>query len=196
MNMPVEKMEELNAWFDNRFAEKLQAHEASKTPGMAIIATKGTMDMAYPPFILASTAAALGWNVSIFFTFYGLSLLKKELDLKVTPMGNPAMPMNLPFGPEWLQKTAMPVPTAAMNLPGFNSMATSMMKKSAKNKGIASIEDLRELSLEAEVKMVACQMTVDWFGWDRSDFIEDVDSWVGATSFLPTAAAADVTLFI
>lgn len=196
MNMPVEQMEDLNAWFDQRFAEKLQEHEDNKTPGMAIIATKGTMDMAYPPFILASTAAALGWDVSIFFTFYGLSLLKKDLDLKVTPMGNPAMPMNLPFGPEWLQKTAMPVPTAAMNLPGFNSMATSLMKQSAKNKGIASIEDLRELSLEAEVKMIACQMTVDWFGWDRSDFIEDVDSWVGATSFLPTAAAADVTLFI
>ena len=134
MNMPVEQMEDLNTWFDQRFAEKLQEHEDNKTPSMAIIATKGTMDMAYPPFILASTAAALGWDVSIFFTFYGLSLLKKDLDLKVTPMGNPAMPMNLPFGPEWLQKTAMPIPTAAMSLPGFNSVATSLMKKSAANK--------------------------------------------------------------
>jgi len=199
MNMPAinpEQMEDLNAWFDQRFDEKLQAHEDNKTPSMAIIATKGTMDMAYPPFILASTAAALGWDVSIFFTFYGLSLLKKDLDLKVTPMGNPAMPMNLPFGPEWLQKTAIPVPTAAMSLPGFNSMATSLMKKSAANKGIASVEVLRDLSVEAEVKMIACQMTVDWFGWDHDDFIDDVDSWVGATSFLPIAAAADVTLFI
>ena len=64
MNMPVEQMEDLNAWFEQRWAENLQEHEASKTPGMAIIATKGTMDMAYPPFILASTAAALGWDVS------------------------------------------------------------------------------------------------------------------------------------
>ncbi len=54
---------------------------------MTIIATKGTMDMAYPPFILASTAAALGWDVSVFFTFYGLELLKKDLQLKVSPMG-------------------------------------------------------------------------------------------------------------
>lgn len=199
MNMPAinpEQTEALNDWFDQRFAKKLQEHEASKTPSMAIIATKGTMDMAYPPFILASTAAALGWEVSIFFTFYGLALLKKDLDLKVTPMGNPAMPMNLPFGPEWLQKTAMPVPTAVMSLPGFNDMATSLMKQSARNKGIASIEDLRELSLEADVKMVACQMTVDWFGWERDDFIGEVDSWVGATSFLPFAQKADVTLFI
>ncbi|MBT3892706.1 MAG: NADH-quinone oxidoreductase subunit F, partial [Gammaproteobacteria bacterium] len=69
---------------------------------MTIIATKGTLDMAYPPFILASTAAALGWDVSIFFTFYGLSLLKQELDLKVTPLGNPAMPMKMPQGPAWI----------------------------------------------------------------------------------------------
>ena len=196
MNMPVEQMEDLNTWFDQRFAEKLQEHEDNKIPSMAIIATKGTMDMAYPPFILASTAAALGWDVSIFFTFYGLSLLKKDLDLKVTPMGNPAMPMNLPFGPEWLQKAAMPVPTAAMSLPGFNNLATNLMKKSAANKGIASVEVLRDLSVEAEVKMIACQMTVDWFGWEHADFIDEVDSWVGATSFLPIAAAADVTLFI
>ena len=199
MNMPVmnpEQLDELNSWFDQRFAENLQQHEDNKTPSMAIIATKGTMDMAYPPFILASTAAALGWDVSIFFTFYGLSLLKKELELKVTPMGNPAMPMNLPFGPEWLQKTAMPIPTMAMSFPGFNNMATSLMKKSAENKGIASIEDLRELSVEAEVKMVACQMTVDWFGWSRGDFIEEIDSWAGAASFLPVAQKADVTLFM
>ena len=193
--MDTQQLEQLNTWFDQRFAEKLQEHEDRQVPAMAIIATKGTMDMAYPPFILASTAAALGWDVSIFFTFYGLSLLKKDLDLKVTPMGNPAMPMNLPFGPEWLQKTAMPIPTAAMSLPGFNHVATGLMKQSARNKGVASIEDLRELSLEADVKMVACQMTVDWFGWSREDFIEEIDSWVGATSFLPFARKADVTLF-
>lgn len=80
----------LEAWFDKRFEEKMAAHEASRIPAMTVIATKGTLDMAYPPFILASTAAALGWNVSVFFTFYGLSLLKRDLDLKVTPLGNPA----------------------------------------------------------------------------------------------------------
>jgi peroxiredoxin family protein len=192
----TKQLDDLNQWFDRRFEEKLKEHEASKTPAMAIIATKGTMDMAYPPFILASTAAALGWEVSIFFTFYGLSLLKKNLDLKVTPLGNPAMPMNLPFGPEWLKKTALPVPTLAMSLPGFSDMATSLMKQSARSKGIASIEDLRSLSIEADVKMVACQMTVDWFGWEHGDFIDEIDSWVGATSFLPFAQKADVTLFI
>ena len=95
---PVEKVDkkQFNQWFDQRFEEKMIEKELNHTPSMTIIATKGTMDMAYPPFILASTAAALGWDVSIFFTFYGLSLLKKDLDLSISPLGNPAMPMKLP----------------------------------------------------------------------------------------------------
>ncbi|MDH5471938.1 MAG: DsrE/DsrF/DrsH-like family protein [Gammaproteobacteria bacterium] len=188
---------ELNQWFDERFEKKLTEREENKTPSMSIIATKGTMDWAYPPFILASTAAALGWNVSIFFTFYGLSLLKKNLDLEVSPLGNPAMPMKMPFGPEWLQNINMHIPNAIMgNLPGFEKMATAMMKKTTRKKGIASVEELRTLCLEADVKMVACLMTVDMFGYDKSEFIPEVSDWIGAASFLPVAQTSDVSLFI
>jgi len=188
---------ELNHWFDTRFEEKRQKEEADHTPSMSIIATKGTMDWAYPPFILASTAAALGWDVSMFFTFYGLDLLKKDLQLSVSPMGNPAMPMKMPVGPEWLKNINMNIPNAIMgNMPGFESMATAMMKKTTEVKGIASIEELRSLCLEADVKMLACQMTVDMFGHSQGDFMDEVDEWVGAASFLPTAAKSDVTLFI
>ncbi len=181
----------MNEWFDQRFAQKMAEHESSKTPSMTIIATKGTLDMAYPTFILASTASALGWDVSIFFTFYGLNLLKRKLDLKVTPLGNPAMPMKLPNG------LALPMPTSAMALiPGFESMASGLMKKTMSNKGVASIEELRELCVEAEVRLVACQMTVDLFDYAKEDFIEDIADWVGAASFLPTALNADVNLFV
>jgi len=189
--------DELNHWFDNRFEERLKATEESKTPSMTIIATKGTMDWAYPPFILASTAAALGWDVSIFFTFYGLDLLKKDLNLEVSPLGNPAMPMKMPFGPQWLQNIDMKIPNIIMgNMPGFESMATAMMKKTTENKGIASIAELRSLCLEADVKMVACQMTVDLFGHSQGDFIDEIEDWIGAASFLPTAQKSDVSLFI
>ncbi len=75
-------------------------------------------------------------------------------------------------------------------------MATTLMKKTMHNKGVASIEELREHCLVAEVKMIACQMTVDLFGWDTGDFVPEVADWVGAASFLPTAQNADVTLFI
>jgi peroxiredoxin family protein len=184
-------------WFEQKFEEHMKKKEEAHVPSMAIVVTKGTLDWAYPPFILASTASALGWDVSLFFTFYGLSLLKKDLDLEVSPLGNPAMPMKMPFGPEWLQAINWNMPNALMaNVPGFEKAATAMMKKTVSNKGVASIEELRSLCLEAEVQMVACQMTVDLFGWKMDDFMPEVADWVGAASFLPTAQKADVTLFV
>ena len=170
---------QLDAWLDKKLDEllpkKLEKIESSRTPTMSIIATKGTLDWAYPPFILASTAAALGWDVEIFFTFYGLLLLKKEVTSKVSPLGNPAMPMKMPFGPKWFQEFSWPMPNLVMaGIPGFENVATGLMKKTFKNKGVASIEELRSLCIEAEVKMVACQMTVDVFGFDSSDFIPEV----------------------
>jgi peroxiredoxin family protein len=191
----------MDQWLDRKLDEllpgKLREIESSKTPSMAIIATKGTLDWAYPPFILASTASALGWDTSIFFTFYGLLLLKKELPSQVSPLGNPAMPMKMPFGPKWFQNLNWPMPNLLMaGVPGFERLATSLMKKTFKNKGVATVEELRELCLEADVKMVACQMTVDVFGFDKSEFIPEVTDYVGATYFLPVAKDADVCLYI
>ena len=151
---------------------------------MAIIASKGTLDMAYPPFILATTAAALGWEVQIFFTFYGLQLLRKSLKrIKISPLANPAMPM------------PVPMPVLVSSLPGMQSMATSMMKQKIKKHGVASLEDLRTMCLEADVKMIACQMTIDLFEFKKSEFIEGID-YGGAASFLEFAGEADVSLFI
>ena len=150
---------------------------------LAIIATKGSLDWAYPPFILASTAAALGYSTEVFFTFYGLQLLKKRLDLKVTSLGNPGMPM------------PMPMPVLVQALPGMQSMMTMMMKQKMKSKGVASLEDLRELCLEAEVRMVACQMTVDLFDMDPSEFIDGIE-FGGAATFFEFAGESDICLFI
>lgn len=182
---------------DKILPKKLEEIEANKTPSMSIIATKGTLDWAYPPFILASTGAALGWDVKIFFTFYGLLLLKKDLAAEVSPLGNPAMPMKMPFGPKWFQNFVWPMPNVVMaGIPGFEKVATMLMKKTFKNKGVASIPELRDLCLEAGVQMIACQMTVDVFGFSRDEFIPEVKDYVGATFFLPIAAKSDVCLFI
>jgi peroxiredoxin family protein len=182
-----------NQWFDERMAQREADHE----PSMTIIASKGTLDMAYPPFILASTAAALGWDVSVFFTFYGLNLLRKDLDLEISPLGNPAMPMKMPIGPDWLRDMNMNVPNMVMaNLPGFEKMASGMMKKTIHDKGVATIEELRSMCIEADVKLVACQMTVDLFSMEKGDFIPEIQDWIGAASFLPIAQKADVNLFI
>ena len=154
------------------------------TKKMAIIATKGTLDMAYPPFILASTAAALGFEVQVFFTFYGLQLLRKDLsDVKISPLANPAMPM------------PVPMPVMVQMLPGMESMATMMMKQKLKSKGVASLEELRSLCIEADVKFIACQMTVDLFEFDKNDFIDGIE-YGGAAMFLGFAGDTDICLFV
>jgi peroxiredoxin family protein len=151
---------------------------------LALIASKGTLDWAYPPFILASTAAALDYEVSIFFTFYGLTLLKKDIsDLKVSPLGNPAMPM------------PVPMPNLVQMLPGLESMATMLMKQKIADKGVASIQELREICLESGVKLIACQMTMDLFDFKREEFIDDIEIG-GAATFFEFAGEADVSLFI
>jgi peroxiredoxin family protein len=164
---------------------------------MAIIATKGTLDWAYPPFILASTAAALGYQVQIFFTFYGLGLLKKDLGgLKVSPLGNPGMPMKMPFGPEWFRSINWNIPNAIQAVvPGFESLATTLMKQTIKNKGVASIPELRGLCQEADVKMIACQMTVDLFGMNTAEFIDGIE-YGGAATFLAFAGDTDICLYM
>ncbi len=168
----------------------------SEPKKLAIIATKGTLDWAYPPFILASTAAALGYEVQVFFTFYGLQLLKKKLDLKVSPLGNPGMPMKMPFGPKWFKSINWNIPNAVQSLiPGYESLATTLMKQTVKNNGVASIPDLRELCREAEVKFIACQMTVELFGFTHSDFIDGLE-FGGAATFFEFAGESDICLFI
>jgi peroxiredoxin family protein len=188
------RLEEL---LPQKLEEALRRREESRTPSMAIIASKGTLDWAYPPFILGSTAAALGWDVSIFFTFYGLNLLKKDVsDLYVSPLGNPGMPMKMPFGPDWFRGINWNIPNIIQaGVPGFESVATMLMQQTIKNKGVASIDELRGLALEADVKLIACQMTVDLFGFSHEDFIPGLD-YAGAATFLPMAQKADVALFI
>src|SRR4249919_3339839 len=183
---------------DEILPQKLAELKARTTPSMTIIAAKGTLDWAYPPFILSSTGAALGWDVSVFFTFYGLQLLRKDIShLKISPLGNPGMPMKMPFGPEWFRHLNWNIPNAVQAVvPGFEAMATSLMKQTMRNKGIAEIGELRGLCIEAGVNLIGCQMTVDLFGFSHDDFIPEVKEYCGAASFLPMAQEADVSLFI
>lgn len=154
---------------------------------MAIIATKGTLDWAYPPFILGSTAAALGMEVQIFCTFYGLQLLKKKLNLQVSPLGNPGMPMPMAMD-KWF-------PVLGTAIPGMQGIMTMMMKQKMKSKGIASVDELRDLCIEAGVKMIACQMTVDMFDFKQEDLLDDIE-YAGASTFLAFAGDTDINLYM
>jgi peroxiredoxin family protein len=148
---------------------------------LAIIAMHGTMDMAYPPFILATAAAAMDMEVAIFFTFYGLELLKKgKIDkLKVAPIANPAMPV--------------PMPNIIGILPGMTAMATMMMNKWMKKAKVSKLSDLLELSKELGVKLIACQMTMDVMGVKKEDLIDGLE-YGGAATFLEFASHSAITL--
>lgn len=155
---------------------------------MSIIVTKGTLDWAYPPFILATTAAAMGLNVTMFFTFYGLGLLKKDMNLKVTTLGNSAMEMPMMGG-------HMAMPNIMAALPGAPALTTAMMKNLIKKKGVASVEELREMAIESDVNMIACQMTLDLFEYKREDLIDGV-AIGGAASWVEVATKSEINLYI
>ncbi len=155
---------------------------------MTIIVTKGTLDWAYPPFILGTTAAAMGVDVTMFFTFYGLTLLKKKLDLQISPLGNPAMKMPM-------MGMHMAMPNLVAMLPGVDAGASVMMKNLIKKKGVASIEELREAAIESDIKLIACQMTMDLFELKTEDMIDNL-SLGGAATYMEMALKSDINLFI
>jgi peroxiredoxin family protein len=160
----------------------------SNATSLSMIVTKGTLDWAYPPFILATTAAAMGLEVTMFFTFYGLTLLRKDLELKITTLGNPAMQMPM-------MGMHMAMPNLISALPGVDGLATGMMKNLIKKKGVASVEELRDLAVEADVKMIACQMTMDLFEYKLDEMIPG-PVLGGAASFIEVASKSDINLYI
>jgi len=151
----------------------------------AIIASKGTLDWAYPPLILATTAAAAGMDTSMFFTFYGLNIIHKDFasKLKVDPVGNPAMPMPIP------------IPDIVSSLPGMVPLASRMMRARFAKHNVATVGELLDAARDIGVRLIACQMTMEVFGYGEGDFIDGVE-FGGAAAFMSQARRSHVTLFI
>ena len=152
---------------------------------MALIASKGSLDMAYPPLILASTAAAMDVETIIFYTFYGVDIINKHkyANLKVAPIANPAMP------------SPVPMPNIIGMLPGMTAMGTMMMKQMMGKINWPSIPELMEACLEMDVKMVACTPTLEMTGVTKDDLVEGVVVG-GAADYLDFALDANISLFI
>ncbi|MBT3991606.1 MAG: peroxiredoxin family protein [Rhodospirillaceae bacterium] len=156
---------------------------------MSIICTKGTLDWAYPPFILATTAAAMDVKVSMFFTFYGLQLLKKKVDhLQISTLGNPGMEMPM-------MGMHMTMPNIMSAIPGVDAMCTTMMKNLIKKKGVASIEELREAAVDLDVEMIGCEMTMGLFEMGREDLMDGL-KYGGAATYMENALKSDINLYI
>jgi peroxiredoxin family protein len=158
------------------------ADDGDDTRKMAIIATKGTLDMAYPPLILASTAAAFDYDVTVFHTFWGLDILHEErsAELKMSSVGNPNMP----------------VPNVVGALPGMDRVTTSMMERRIDDNDTATVEDLIETSLDMGVEFQACQMTMDLLDYDEEEFYDGVTTGVGAATAVQDMAEADIQLLV
>jgi peroxiredoxin family protein len=171
----------LEQLINERIARAMKRDPAKRT--VAIIASKGTLDMAYPPLILATAAAAMDADVRVFFTFYGINILKKKgpEQLQVAPIANPAMPVS--------------IPNFLGMLPGMTPMATSMMKGMFAKHNVASLSELRRQAIELDVKLIACQMTMDVMGYKREELIDEIEVG-GAAMFLAFASTAHTTLFI
>jgi peroxiredoxin family protein len=180
---PADIREMVRISVDEYLAEK-QIEKDAKPKKMALIATKGTLDMAYPPLILATPAASLGWEVGIFFTFYGLNIIHKNKGkhMKVAPLGNPAMPM--------------PVPNLVGAIPGMTAMGTMVMKSMFKSHGVASIDELLEAAVDTGVRLIPCAMTIEVFGYKDGDFIKEAEAPCGAATFIDWSQDADICLFI
>lgn len=148
---------------------------------IAIIAAHGTLDAAYPPLILATAAVAMDMEAAIFFTFYGLNILKrgKANKLKVAPIANPAMPVS--------------IPNIVGMLPGMTAMATGMMNSWMKKAHVAKLGELLDLAIESGVTLIACQMTMDVMGIKKEDLIGNIQIG-GAATFLEFASRNAITL--
>jgi peroxiredoxin family protein/TusA-related sulfurtransferase len=165
--------------------EKPAANEApgrAKKRSMLLVVSKGTLDMAYPPLILATTAASMDVSVKLFFTFYGIDIINRKKTLKVAPIANPAMPM--------------PVPNMIGALPGMTNLATGAMKSMMRKGNVPPVEELLKTATDMGVELLACQMTMDVMGVEREDLIEEVTDTVGAAAFVADALDAEISMFI
>jgi peroxiredoxin family protein len=157
--------------------------EESKRRRIALVASKGTLDQAYPPLILATTAASLGWEAGVYFTFYGLDIIHQDRleKLKVASLANPAGPIQLP--------------NLLGVLPGATAAATKIMKKWMTDARMPSVPEFIELSQELGVRFFACSTTMGVMGVEENDLIKGCEV-AGAAAFLDFAANADVQLFV
>ena len=180
MALDLEKFKQLHA----------ETHKETETKRLAIVASKGSLDMIYPALILATTAASMGWEAGIFFTFYGLDALHKKRykGLKVAPIGNAAMPA--PF-----QAVPFHVPTILGALPGMTTVATVLMKQWMKRAKLPAVEEFLNMASQMGVKLIACSTTLGVMKIKEEDLLPAAEVQ-GAAAFLHYASKATVTLFI
>jgi peroxiredoxin family protein len=162
--------------------------EAATGRTIAIICSKGNLDMAYPGLIIANAALGEGVEVHLFFTFWGFDMITKSRmhHLQFSPAGNTAM--HLPVGDAHL-------PQAMAPLPGMTAMATHMLKKSIADLGVPEVPDFLDQIVAAGGHLWACRMSADMNQLTPEDLRDDVEGIISAADFVELTAGAQL-LFI
>jgi peroxiredoxin family protein len=173
----------VNEIVEQKLKDMKEKQTRPKRLAIAVV-SKGTIDAAYPALILATTAASLEMEAGVYFSFFGLNILKKgaQDNLKLVPLGNPALPV--------------PIPNIVAMLPGMTSLATMVRRRDRKKKKLATVPELLQIAVESGVKLWPCSMAMDMFNIKRDDLIDGLPDPVGAATFLEYASEADINLYI
>ena len=145
---------------------------------LSIICSKGSLDMAYPGLVLANAALMEGIDVTMFFTFWGLDIVRKKTQnhLKATPLGNPAMGM----------------PNIVGVVPGVTGLATTMMKKEIEKLDFPPVGEFIEMIHDAGGKMYGCRMAMDMMKLEEEDMCDEIDDIIGAMEFMEMSDGAQI----
>ena len=152
----------------------------SEKKKLLIVVSKGTLDMAFPPFMMATTAASMDWEVHLYFTFWGMDIVTNSKALKISPVGNPSLGL----------------PNFIGMIPGMTSVATWMMKRKMKESNMPTIESLIDMAKKSGVKFHACSPTMKLSGVTKDDLIPQCDDIIGAATFIDMAGDDAVTIFV
>ena len=144
-----------------------------------IICSKGTLQDVYAALIMANGAVMDGIETHMFFTFFGLdAITKSKMDeLHVPTVGNPSMMRH--------------VPTMVAGLPGFEALASTMMKKEMDKLDIPPVSEMLEMIVAGGGKLHGCQLAVDMFKLDRSDFVDDLEDIITVGDMFALANGED-----
>ncbi|MFQ5527840.1 MAG: DsrE/DsrF/DrsH-like family protein [Thermoanaerobaculia bacterium] len=178
----LESMAERVALLESRLAE---VEENQPEDRVSLVVFSGELDKVLAAFVIATGAAAVGQQVSMFFTFWGLNALKRDSKLAGKNFFEKMMGVMSPVGTEQL-------PVSTMNYFGIGA---KMLRKMMKDKNVASLEEMMDLARELDVKMVACEMSRDVMGISDEELVDGLESG-GVGSFLGDSLTSKASLFI
>jgi peroxiredoxin family protein len=163
---------------------------AEETRKVAFICSKGDLDMAYPALIMGWAALGNGIDVTIFFTFWGMDLIRKDRQdhLEVAPVGNTSMKMSM-MG---LNTGNLGIPQLAGVLPGMTALATKLMKDKMAKLGVPPVSEYLQMLVDGGAKLYACKMSVDMFGLKMENFVDGVCGIVTAGDFMDMTEGAQI----